>query len=496
MKKLIFVRRCSQLFFLGLLIYILWSTTYPLRGIISPQIIFKIDPLIMFFTAVSERILLPGLISSVFMIVLSLLLGRFFCGWVCPLGTLIDGAGSLEKKKKILDDSQNRRLVKPKFVLIFVFSIFAILGIQAVWTFDPLVLVARFISLSVIPTVTLGIDKFFSFSIQKFELYGGFYDFYRQLKASFLGVKVYYFANSLITFIFCILILGASVILSRMWCRMLCPLGALYAFMARFSLLERKTDECINCGKCRQGCRMGAIKEDFSYEKTECILCMDCVYECPEDNTCFGWRKKAAKNKLADNKGLSRREFIFLIVSSFSFLGLKGKEKRQGLNQNVIRPPAALHEESFVNTCVRCGNCMKVCITNGLQPVLLESGWQGIWTPQLVPEIGYCEYNCTLCGQVCPTKAIPPVSLEEKHNTIMGTAKVDRSICNTWAYDKNCLVCEEHCPVADKAIKISELVINGQKILRPVVDPDLCIGCGICQNKCPIRPKRAIRVYT
>jgi formate hydrogenlyase subunit 6/NADH:ubiquinone oxidoreductase subunit I len=137
---------------------------------------------------------------------------------------------------------------------------------------------------------------------------------------------------------------------------------------------------------------------------------------------------------------------------------------------------------------------MKVCITNGLQPVVLESGVEGLWTPRLVPEIGYCEYKCTLCGEVCPTGAIPRLSVLEKQKARLGLAVIDHSICLAWDGNEECIVCEEHCPVAEKAIKVREDVVKGKRILRPIVDRALCIGCGICQNKCPVRPVRAIRV--
>jgi ferredoxin len=137
---------------------------------------------------------------------------------------------------------------------------------------------------------------------------------------------------------------------------------------------------------------------------------------------------------------------------------------------------------------------MKVCPTNGLQPTMLETGVEGIWTPHLVPEIGQCEYSCTLCGNVCPTGAITKITPKQKETVKLGTAKVDRSICIAWAYNQECLVCEEHCPISDKAIKIVEEVVMGNVVKKPVVDPNLCVGCGICQNKCPVRPVRAIKV--
>ena len=175
-------------------------------------------------------------------------------------------------------------------------------------------------------------------------------------------------------------------------------------------------------------------------------------------------------------------------------LGFKFDPLRSHRRRSVIRPPAALEESEFIDRCVRCGNCMKVCPTNGLQPVSFQSGIEGVWTPQLIPEIGYCEYNCTLCGRACPTGAIRSVSPEVKHDTRLGLAAVDRSICIAWAGNGQCVVCEEHCPVADKAIKLKKDIVDGREVLRPLVDGDLCVGCGTCQNKCPVRPVRAIRV--
>ena len=143
--------------------------------------------------------------------------------------------------------------------------------------------------------------------------------------------------------------------------------------------------------------------------------------------------------------------------------------------------------------CIRCGNCMKVCITNGLQPVMFEAGLEGVWTPRLVPEIGYCEYQCNLCGNVCPTQAIPRLPIEEKKKIKIGTAEIDKSLCIAWSENRDCIVCEEHCPIQEKAIKVGRFD-GGSSVLKPAVEKSLCIGCGICQNVCPARPRRAIEV--
>jgi ferredoxin len=142
---------------------------------------------------------------------------------------------------------------------------------------------------------------------------------------------------------------------------------------------------------------------------------------------------------------------------------------------------------------------MKVCLTNGLQPILFEAGPEGIWSPRLVPRIGYCAYNCTLCGQVCPTNAIKKLSMAEKARIKIGLAFIDQGRCLPYAFGKNCIVCEEHCPTPKKAIWFQEKEManrEGARIMikQPVVDPELCIGCGICEFKCPVKDRPAIRV--
>jgi MauM/NapG family ferredoxin protein len=501
MKKLILAKRLSQVFFIFLFGYILWATTYPLTSSIPPDIFFKLDPLIMLVASLSEKLLLAGVIISFVMLFLTLVLGRFFCGWVCPLGAIIDFSG-MDNKGVILSDRQNKSARKIKFVVLAVIFLCAIMGMQIVWAFDPVVIAARFVSLNLIPAITFIVDGFFSWVIRTFQLYGSLYDFYRSLKGSFLGVKVYYFSNALVIFSFFLAIFVAGYKLKRSWCRMVCPLGAMYALIARFSWIQRSIPGCNHCLKCKSACRMGAIKDDLSYNKGECILCLDCVYNCPQKITRFGFTGWGfpVENKIKSvaGTGISRRQFLALAF--FAGLARPGNVQAEILGlkpvrQKVLRPPGSLKEEEFLNRCVRCGNCMKVCITNGLQPALFGSGLSGMWTPQLVPEIGYCEYHCTLCGNVCPTGAIPKLTEQEKLKTRLGLPKIDRNICIPWKDNKECLVCEEHCPIPNKAIKLKKVEVNGKIISRPYLSLKLCIGCGICQTKCPVRPERAIKVY-
>lgn len=165
----------------------------------------------------------------------------------------------------------------------------------------------------------------------------------------------------------------------------------------------------------------------------------------------------------------------------------------------LIRPPGALSEDLFLKKCVKCGECMKVCLTNGLHPCLMEAGIEGIWSPILVPKLGYCEYSCTLCGRVCPTGAIKKLTEEEKKVTKIGLAFINKNRCLPYAFQTSCIVCEEHCPTSPKAIWFEEkevAVRDGRiEVLKlPHVDSKLCIGCGICEAKCPISDNPAIAV--
>lgn len=172
----------------------------------------------------------------------------------------------------------------------------------------------------------------------------------------------------------------------------------------------------------------------------------------------------------------------------------------RSFNPALIRPPGSMSEDEFLDKCIRCGECMKVCPTNVIQPSMLEGGLEGVWSPVLKMDFSYCEYKCSMCTQVCPTEAIRSLTLEEKQQDVkIGLAYIDKSRCLPYAYARACIVCQEHCPLPDKAIWLKEETVldsRGNKVLvqQPHVNAELCIGCGICQNKCPVSDKAAIRV--
>ena len=179
------------------------------------------------------------------------------------------------------------------------------------------------------------------------------------------------------------------------------------------------------------------------------------------------------------------------------FLGVRVSAKR--LDPSLVRPPGALPEDEFLGRCVRCGECMKVCIGNGLQPTFLQAGLEGMFSPLLLARTGYCEYNCTLCGQVCPSGAIKELSLPEKQQAKMGHVFFDKNRCLPYAKGVPCIVCEEHCPTPEKAIQFREATVLNSRgeivvVQQPFVKDELCIGCGICETKCPLPGASAVRV--
>lgn len=153
-----------------------------------------------------------------------------------------------------------------------------------------------------------------------------------------------------------------------------------------------------------------------------------------------------------------------------------------------------------MSACVRCGQCVRVCPTGGLHPALTRAGIEGLWTPVLIPRLGYCDYSCNACGESCPVNAIPTLSLEEKRVQVIGQAIIDQDRCIPWAEEQDCIVCEEMCPLPEKAIVLETVEVNRVNgdivtVQRPEVLEDQCIGCGICEYKCPVEGEAAIRVH-
>jgi MauM/NapG family ferredoxin protein len=282
-----------------------------------------------------------------------------------------------------------------------------------------------------------------------------------------------------------------------------CPLGGLLGLLSRRALLRREAGAgCVQCGRCGRDCPTGTIdaQDGFRSDPAECIVCLDCLVDCAPCSAAFGWHWPGRRTRMSRDYDPTRRQILVTAAATVAGVALAGVEpitKRE--LAALLRPPGAA-STPFSALCARCGACLRVCPTQGLQPSLFEGGIQNLMTPHLVPRLGFCDYGCTACGEVCPTGAIPRLALNEKQSVRMGLAAVNRDRCLPWAYGVPCIVCEEACPLPDKAIHLDEIEAVGRQgekttLQRPAVVQSLCIGCGVCEFKCPAGGEAAIRVY-
>ncbi|TKJ31669.1 (4Fe-4S)-binding protein [bacterium (candidate division B38) B3_B38] len=505
-------RRTSQIIFLLLFLWLLIQTEYHGKDIISypVKVFLDFDPLILFSSLLAAHGIPPAFPMAMFwglvLVGMTLLLGRFFCGWVCPLGTLHHFIGWLKNRKLPIKAKMERGRYRPsqrwKYLILIGLLVASVFTLQVVGLLDPLSLFIRSLALSINPAVNYltraGFNFLYFTDISMITAVSE--PVYSFLKTFYLSFKQPFFQQSIFLGLIFLFIVGLNFYRHRYWCRYLCPLGALLGVLSRYTPLRLKVSkECTNCMVCVAGCEGGAEPHSTdSWRSAECVVCWNCVKSCPKGAVSFVIPTRRKKD--APYIDVGRRRLITSAVAGLAAVPLLrvGREYK-GFNPELIRPPGALAEGEFLRRCVRCGECMKVCLTNAIHPALLEAGLEGLWTPMLVMKMGYCEYYCTLCGQVCPTGAIRKLPLEEKQKLHIGTAFIDKSRCIPYTLATNCIVCEEHCPTPKKAIWFEEVeVVNreGERVVvkQPRVDPQLCIGCGVCEYKCPVIDKPAIYV--
>jgi len=562
--RIVTVRRISQGFFLIVFLWFCVAATvgtswWRLRGW-PVNWFLNMDPLTALVTGLSTGSLFASLAWALPVMVLTLFLGRFFCGFICPLGALNQLTGWLARLGRgpadRVEDNRPRQAQAIKYYLLIFLLGMALLGSVQTGIFDPLPLLYRGVNLALAPVA--------------------------DSRLGVLGDDPPAFNSAWLLGTVVLGILGLNLVLPRFFCRFMCPLGALFGLMSRFTpwRIGKTAKACGNCRICDEYCE-GGCHPGGRIRHSECVMCLNCLDRCPAKRITFAARPSAGGE--LPGPELSRRAVLLagagaLMVPMWRTGALAGSGRDPGL----IRPPGTLDEDRFLARCIRCGQCMRVCPGNIIQPALFEAGVQGLWTPAVNYRVGRsgCQPTCIACGQICPTAAIRPISLEEKQGrgdfasqgpVRMGTAFVDRSRCLPWVMGRPCLVCHELCPVSPKAIytrtvfepvrdgldlaarlqgqgaalakfpagvnlasgdyylrqaglpsaPMGRIVgLEGQSLLldkplgaqassgsglqvdilvrlqRPYVDPARCIGCGMCEHGCPISGLRAIRVYS
>jgi polyferredoxin len=463
------VRRITQIFFFVLFIWFCIVSTF---GISFWQLrgwpinwFLQLDPLVALGTILTTSTLYSGLLWATVTVALTVLLGRFFCGWVCPFGAMHHFIGYLGSRGRSVREKTavNRYMGSQRikyYVLLVLLSpaLAALISNGADWSFakidgalagslltgllDPIPLAYRSVNFLLLP-----------FADSSFHLLS---TAPRHYEGAWLTALVFFAA------------LFLNLAIPRFYCRFICPLGALYGVLGRYALwrIAKKTAECSQCRLCDSRCE-GACDPAGRIRIHECVLCYNCLYTCNEELLGYNTFRSASGEIVSPD--LSRRGFIAAAVCGIAAVPMLRIDGKLGLNYDptLIRPPGSLPEAEFLDRCIRCGQCARVCPTNVIQPDVTRSGVEGLWTPALNMRTGSsgCQMNCTACSHICPTAAIRPISLEEKLGRgafekagpiRIGTAFVDRGRCLPWAMDKPCIVCQENCPVSPKAIIIKE----------------------------------------
>ena len=465
------------------------------------DLFFRLDPLVgLAGMLAARRFTFTMFIGGLIVLVLTLILGRVWCGWLCPLGTVLDWVPSHKPKPKESDVNPRWRSVK--YFLLGLIILGALLGNLSLIILDPITMIYRTVATAIWPgfvAIVTGVEQALA-GLPVPGLLDAVVEVDNFLRSTLLPMYQPVFRLSGLAVLLFGVVVALNAVRSRFWCRYLCPLGALLGLVGKVSWLRRSTnDRCIACARCARVCPTGTIdpKKDYASDPSECIMCLECAPACDKDAQQFHGHLAPAMWQPYDP---SFRQFLLSAGAAVTVVGLsKVIPQNKQTQPFLLRPPGAT-DPDFLSQCIRCAMCIQVCPTLGLQPSLTEAGWAGIWTPVLVPRLGPCDYSCNACGQVCPTDAIPALNLEDKRQMVIGHAYVDRNRCLPWASGRSCITCEEMCPVSDKAIQLEDVVVfdpDGQPITlqRPYVVQERCIGCGICENHCPLSGQAAIQVY-
>lgn len=504
------IRVVFQIAFLALFIFFVWASWTSRLGGFPVSRLLEADPLVMVSTVLATGYVYKFLGWGLLVIAITFLFGRVFCNWACPFGTLHQFVGWLFNVKTNSGRIEQNRYVDAqylKYAILIIFLVMSSMGALQIGLLDPIVIMYRVLTTVIAPASDMAVDQM----VRAASDVGVNLPFVDALKFA-PGVERRVFVGSFWVGLLFFVFVALNLWKPRFFCRFLCPLGAMLGSISRFSLfrINRIVERCTDCNLCLTRCE-GAADPQSQVRMAECFSCMNCIDDCPEDALEFSLFNLDSM-QVKKEPDVSRRRLVFASLTgliSFPMLRNNGLATDENFSPDMIRPPGSVAEEEFLERCIKCDQCINVCPTNVLQPATLaEGGIEAVWTPVMNFNISHCQLKCTLCSEVCPTGAIRQISATEKLGVgeyepqgpvVLGTAFIDTSRCLPWANEIPCVVCEEVCPVAPKAIQTrdeeaKDVFGNTVVLNKPFIVPELCIGCGICEAECPVLDQRAVYV--
>ncbi len=456
---------------------------------VAAEFFLTIDPLVSLSTAIASRSWVWSLVCAGVILAVCVLVPRGFCGYLCPLGTLIDlfdwaVAKVGGKQAQRLHVPDNGWWVHLKYYVLLATLVAAFCG----------VLVSGFVA--AIPVVTRGM--LFTLSPLQTATLRGTHLVPPMNAGHWLSIGLFF------------AVLGLGLLKPRFWCKYVCPSGAVFSLGNLLRLSERKVeDTCIHCNKCVEICPFDAIKPDFTTRTTDCTLCQTCGGVCPTHAIKFVERWNTVSLKQIEDPPtgdtpLGRRGFLSTgaglaagVLGGAALAGaatVSGANLRDAAAWRPVRPPGSVPEQEFLQLCIRCGECFKACPNDVLHAMGFQQGFEGLWTPHVVADWAGCESSCNACGQVCPTGAIRALPLAEKKVCRIGLAELNLQTCLPHAGREACQLCVDECHHAGyDAIEFTRVrtevdaagnPIEESGFVAPVVLSERCVGCGLCQTRC------------
>ena len=450
------------------------------------------------FHSVTKIQLVPALLALnvevlVILLVLSLVFGRVYCSFICPMGVYQDVVAWLSKKftkKKKYTFSKAmtvlRWTVLAATVIAFIFGFNFLVGLL-----DPYGAYGRIVTHIFRPAYLAG-NNLLEYIFSSFDNY----TFYK------VGI---YSLGVLSTLIALVTLVGIGLLAwrnGRTWCNTICPVGTLLGFISRYSLfrLQFDDDKCNSCGLCAMKCKASCINsKDKQIDYSRCVTCFNCIEACNRSAMKYApykWKKTVTnvpENKTVDE---SKRRFLSAtVVTAVAATSLMGQKVasitgKRALKRNLpIVPPGGLNVENLQEKCISCHLCVSKCPSHVIKPAFTEYGLGGMMQPRLYFDHGFCNYDCTVCSDVCPSKALRPLTVEQKHQTQVGQVHFIRHNCIVFTDETNCGACSEHCPT-----QAVHMVPYKGVLTIPETDVSICVGCGGCEYVCPAKPYKAIYV--